>query len=128
MADLKASDRDPEVDMCAYYDGDRCMVELEDAGFGRGGCLFNIGKYLWRLGKKGRPKQDAEKALWYARRFGEKAGYGEKLNSDEMKHLMFCAHVGLSELTEDEVRLVLPITREIADQLTTKAEGNAETA
>ena len=132
VADLRATDSDPEVDRPAHYDGDRCMVELEDAGFGRGGCLFNIGKYLWRLGKKGRPKQDAEKAMWYARRFAEKGCYGEQISPEELKHLMFCGHVGLSQLTEDEARLVLPITGEITDLLktkltTTKAETNAET-
>ena len=56
-----------------HYDGDACMVAIEETlgpdkaiGF----CLGNAIKYMWRAGKKD-PTKDAEdraKAMWYVDR------------------------------------------------------------
>lgn len=101
------TDRDPEVHGPKHYDGDACMQVLEAAGFGRGGCLFNIGKYLWRVGDKGKPVQDAQKALWYARRFAEQYAYGTLITEYEFRALVKCWDHGKQKL--------VPGTRQHAD-------------
>lgn len=54
-----------EVTRPAYYRGPfECILLVEQ-------CSFNIGnmcKYVWRHRDKGHPKEDLEKALWYADR------------------------------------------------------------
>lgn len=67
-------DMNPNVDRPAHYDGDACMVAIEQLGIGLGMCLGNAVKYLWRQGKKHeRVREDAEKAKWYLARA---RGYG----------------------------------------------------
>ena len=112
-------ERDPEVDLPQHYGGDECMKLLELAGWGRAGCLFNIGKYLYRLGAKGGPVQDARKALWYARRLSENAGYSNArgVNWKEYETISTCASHGLLLLTEEQVREVNPIIQEIRTNL-----------
>lgn len=77
------------------------MKMLEAIGLGRDGCLFNIGKYLYRMGKKGRPEQDISKALWYARRLVERGAYGKKLNKFEFETIKKCSTIGLSSVDEN---------------------------
>jgi Protein of unknwon function (DUF3310) len=61
------------VNLPKHYDGDACMVAIEEllgpdkaAGF----CLGNAIKYMWRAGRKdpAKEKEDEQKALWYMRR------------------------------------------------------------
>lgn len=93
------------------------MVRLEKGGFGREGCLFNIGKYLWRLMDKGRPLQDANKALWYARRLKEQSYYGTPISRDELETIHDCARVAFVKATMKVEAEVGPIIRRIEDIL-----------
>jgi len=118
---MRAEDkRDPAVDRPDHYDGDECMKVLELVGWGREGCLFNIGKYLWRMGGKGKPVQDAQKALWYATRFKENAGYanGRGLNPKEHETIEACVSRGCEALTDETVQEVARVVNRIRDMLT----------
>lgn len=67
---LKAVEPKELVDHATHYGGDvghehvKCMI---GSGLWRDGFLYNVTKYLWRLGKKdGAPVlQDLKKARWY---------------------------------------------------------------
>lgn len=113
--------RDPEVELPKHYDGDGCMVALETAGWGRAGCLFNIGKYLWRMGAKGDPIKDAEKALWYAKRFSDNRSYGAAISPEEMSRLKACSNRGMQRLTGEEAERcaskVIEITQTLGSEM-----------
>ena len=53
------------VDGPAHYNGYQVLEAICDAGLGRGFCLGNAVKYLLRAEKKGRDKEDLEKAQFY---------------------------------------------------------------
>ena len=66
-----------EVNNVAHYDGDQCMRNMEEAGWGCDACLSAAYKYLFRLGKKDPAKVavDARKAVWYLERFVQQHPY-----------------------------------------------------
>lgn len=91
--------KDPAVHGPAHYDGDECMIAIEACpSVARGGCLFNIAKYLWRAGAKDQAIQDVEKALWYAIRFAEHNAYGQELDREEKEMLSRCIDHGTAAL------------------------------
>lgn len=45
-----------------------CIEALEAIGIGPDFCRGNAIKYLWRIGLKGDPLEDARKAQWYVNR------------------------------------------------------------
>jgi len=63
------------VDGPAHYNGYQVLEAICDAGLGRGFCLGNAIKYLLRSGKKGKHKEDLDKAQfylnWYLERYEE---------------------------------------------------------
>lgn len=93
---------DPAVDRPRHYGGDECMKLLESGGLARNGCLFNIGKYLFRFRAKAHPLQDVQKALWYAERLLENKAYGEPIKVEENTAIVFCQING-TELPEPPV-------------------------
>ncbi len=66
-----------EVNNVAHYEGDKCMRNMEAAGWGRDTCLSAAYKYLFRLGMKDPAKVavDARKAVWYLERFKQQTPY-----------------------------------------------------
>ena len=66
-----------EVVNVSHYDGDQCMRNMEEAGWGLDACLSAAYKYLFRLGKKDPAKVaiDARKAVWYLERFEQSRPY-----------------------------------------------------
>lgn len=48
--------------------GVECIEALEAMGVANEFCTGNVIKYLWRLGAKGDPLEDAKKARWYLER------------------------------------------------------------
>lgn len=100
-------EKDPEVNGPQHYNGDECMVALEQAGWGREGCLFNIGKYLYRFQAKGRPLQDIQKAQWYVDRLNENGAYGKPLTRDEMQTIVTCMDHGVGDALPEDVRKAL---------------------
>jgi hypothetical protein len=53
-----------------YYNGTACMEAIEAMGHGKGFCIGNIVKALWRLDGKDTPQENLEKAQWYLNRLG----------------------------------------------------------
>jgi hypothetical protein len=51
-----------------YQGAVECIEAIESLGLGQDYCRGNAIKYLWRLGKKGEPLEDARKAKWYIER------------------------------------------------------------
>ena len=67
-----------------YVSGGIECIDAMVAAFGKDAtadfCICNAFKYIWRHRKKGNPKQDCEKAIWYLNKYIElKAG---KVNDD----------------------------------------------
>lgn len=52
----------------AHYNAHPSGIECIDLAEWLPGNLFNALKYLWRKDEKGKPTEDAEKALWYVTR------------------------------------------------------------
>lgn len=76
----KASKKAPKgtaVDGPQHYNGYQVLDAICDAspGMARGFCLGNVVKYLLRAEKKGKDKQDLEKAkfylVWYIKHYGK---------------------------------------------------------
>lgn len=62
-----------------YVSGGIECIDAMVAAFGKDAtadfCICNAFKYIWRHRKKGNPKQDCEKAIWYLNKYIElKAG------------------------------------------------------
>ena len=53
-----------------YYNGTTCMEAIEAMGHGKGFCIGNIVKALWRLDGKDTPQENLTKAHWYLARLG----------------------------------------------------------
>jgi hypothetical protein len=103
---------DPLVERPKHYGGDEAMRMAEEIGWGRNGCLFSIAKYLYRLGAKDPAAivQDAQKALWYARRLREQ---GEKLSMAEEAKLIHFWKIGTVNLSATQLDDVEAVVTEI---------------
>lgn len=63
---------DPVNHPSHYTQGEiECIDALEAIGIGPDFCRGNAIKYLWRIGLKGDPLEDARKAQWYVNRLVE---------------------------------------------------------
>jgi hypothetical protein len=63
------SDSDPVSSPSHYaYGSIECIDAIEAMGIGIEFCQGNAVKYLWRLGHKNKPLEDARKAQWYINR------------------------------------------------------------
>lgn len=56
------------VDHPIHYNSHKSGVEAIDVIEFLTGNMFNTVKYIWRANHKGKPVEDIEKALWYAKR------------------------------------------------------------
>lgn len=56
------------VDHPVHYNSHKSGVEAIDVIEFLTGNMFNTVKYIWRANHKGKPVEDIEKALWYAKR------------------------------------------------------------
>lgn len=104
-----------KVDHVRHYKGDTYMRSAEDIEWAREGCLFNIGKYMFRLGQKEGvpPRQECEKALWYTRRLVENEFYGRPLRMKEMKTLEAARGHGEEHLDASQMEEAKPVLDEI---------------
>lgn len=125
MSDIQMHEpeQDPQVDGPKHYDGDACMRALEACGLGRDGCLFNIGKYLWRMPEKGNPLQDAKKARWYAQRLTSQGFYGRPISEKENAVMLECANLGFSQLNMVSAGAVRPVIAEVMSLLSNSSES-----